>query len=151
VQPEVLVKIKFLVQRDADGYPPADIEWLWARRVGENVYQIDNIPFFAKLTSLGDKVMAEKDQEGNLSFKEHVSYSRHCTLRVVAYEEEDVAEVRDVLKKMGCPSELSHIPKLIAVDVPPDANFIAVLEFLNEGEKRGVLEYEEAAVWGRDQ
>jgi hypothetical protein len=40
-------KVFFRLQKDADGYPPFEIESLWARPVGPDRYELDNIPFFA--------------------------------------------------------------------------------------------------------
>jgi hypothetical protein len=53
------MKIKFMLERDEEGYPPFDSELLWARQVGGGVYEIDSIPMFAKLVSWGDKVTVD--------------------------------------------------------------------------------------------
>jgi len=56
---------------------------------------------------------------------------------VILFDENKVQTTRDHLKKMGCSSELSHIPKLIAIDIPPKINVQCITHFLAEGEKRG--------------
>ena len=143
-----LVKINFPIVQDETGYPDVAVESLWARPCGDDVFQIDNIPFFAKRVSFGDKVTAKQNvPNGSLCYKEHVEYSKHSTIRVILFDENKVQTTRDHLKKMGCSSELSHIPKLIAIDIPPKINVQCITHFLAEGEKRGDWEYEEASVW----
>ena len=36
--------ITFRLVHDADGYPPGDYEIMWARRLPDGTYEIDNIP-----------------------------------------------------------------------------------------------------------
>jgi hypothetical protein len=70
-----MVKIGFKLQRDQDDYPPADWEWLWAKRVNVNTYKLDNVPFFAKGVGLGDIIAAKTTQEGLVfaSLIEHIA------------------------------------------------------------------------------
>lgn len=49
-----MVKVVFKLEKDEDDYPPADYESVWALPVGEGLFQIDNIPFFATEIALGD-------------------------------------------------------------------------------------------------
>jgi hypothetical protein len=57
-----------------------------------------------------------------------------------------VGGVRQALQAIGCSTELSHIPNLIAVDIPPDVNYQSVAAFLSQKEHDGLLEYEEACL-----
>lgn len=146
-------KIGFKLDRDEHGYPPADWEWMWASRVSGTTFKIDNIPFFAKGVSCEDIVTAEQSA-GGLIFKELFQPSGHSTVRIVIYQEGRderrvaaiVQEIRQSLRNMGCTTELSHIPNLIAVDIPPNVTYESVSAFLSEQEKDGLLEYEEAAL-----
>jgi hypothetical protein len=148
-----MVKVGFELDRDQDGYPPADWEWMWARRVGESTYKIDNVPFFAKLVSSGDIVFAEATATG-IIFRNLVHPSGHSTVRVIVHRESRnddelravVGGVRQALQAIGCSTELSHIPNLIAVDIPPDVNYQSVAAFLSQKEHDGLLEYEEACL-----
>ncbi len=45
--------------------------------------------------------------------------SGHSTIRLWFTSASDVPEVRDELKRIGCASELSDLPRLVAVDIPP--------------------------------
>jgi glutamine synthetase adenylyltransferase len=148
-----MVKIGFKLERDGEDYPPADWEWLWATRVSGSTFRLDNVPFFAKLISSGDIVAAEKTAQGFI-FRGLVQPSGHSTVRIVFYRENETEEqfrvlVEDVtksLRAMGCSTELSHLPNLVAVDIPPTVNYDSVAEFLSEKESAGLLGYEEACL-----
>ncbi len=148
-----MVKVGFKLERDADDYPPADWEWMWASRVSDSTFQIDNIPFFAKLIACGDIVAAEQIATG-LIFRELVQPSGHSTVRVIIHRGDRnddqlralVEGIRQSLRAMGCTAELSHIPSLIAIDIPPEVNYRSVAMFLSEKEHAGLLGYEEACL-----
>lgn len=147
-----MVKVGFKLVRD-DDYPPADWEWMWASRVNDSTFKIDNIPFFAKSISCGDIVAAEQTNTG-LIFRELVQPSGHSTVRVIVHRGDRnddrlravVDDVRQTLRAMGCSAELSHIPNLIAVDVPPEVPYQSVSAFLAQKERDGLLGYEEACL-----
>lgn len=139
-------KILFRLERDEDGYPPADWESLWATQHGQDTFIIDNIPFYARGVSLGDLVKVRAVQ-GELHFEDVVQYSGHGTIRIIIYDTSEVQAVRDAVKHLGCPSELSHVPGLIAVDLPPEAALAELRKFLGRGGDSGRFDYEEAAVW----
>ncbi|MGH7717996.1 MAG: DUF4265 domain-containing protein [Gemmatimonadaceae bacterium] len=138
-------KIGFRLVRDEDGYPPADWEHLWARAVGDDQYVIDNTPFFVRGISFGDVVAAERES-GQLVFRQLVQPSPHSTLRVILFRKDLVVRLRQRMRELGCATELSHVPGLIAVDVPPGVSLESVRQVLDVGEKAGDWEYEEAAV-----
>jgi hypothetical protein len=150
---KAMLKIGFKLEPDADDYPPADWEWLWARQVTDSTFKIDNIPFFAKLISSGDIVTAERTDAG-LIFRELVEPSGHSTVRVVIFRKdrsddqlrEVVEDIRQELRALGCATELSHIPSLVAVDIPPGVKYQHVSAFLSQKEHDGLLEYEEASL-----
>src|SRR5690242_6552544 len=112
------VKILFRLEQDEDGYPPASAETLWAIKVDEDLYKLDNIPFFATGIAVDDIVLA-KPEAGQLLYKEVVHPSGHSTFRVVVYNHGEVPEVRETFKQLGCSTEQSHLRGLIASDVPP--------------------------------
>ena len=138
-------RVAFPLTRDAEGYPPADWEHLWAEPVGEMLFTLDSIPFFVRGVSVGDTVRAEW-RDGMLVFRDVVDFAGHSTLRVVLFDMALRDALRHDLSGMGCETELSHSPALIAVDVPPSASLAALREFLASGEAAGSWEYEEGAV-----
>jgi Domain of unknown function (DUF4265) len=150
---EEMVKVGFRLDRDQNDYPPANWEWLWASRISDATFKIDNIPFFAKLVSCGDIVTATQTDAGFV-FKKLIQPSGHSTVRVVIFREgrndqqlvAEVEAIRQFLRTMGCSTELSHIPNLIAVDIPPEVDYRSISAFLSRKEHDGVLEYEEACL-----
>jgi len=138
-------KVAFHLAQDEDGYPPAEWEHLWGRRVGDSLYALDNTPFFARGVSFGDVVLVE-NRDGLNVFLEVVRPSGHSTIRVILFDQAHAQDIRKRLRDLACASELSHIPGLIAVDVPPTADLASVRRLLNSGEQSGQWEYEEAAV-----
>jgi hypothetical protein len=140
-----LVKVVIKLEKDEDDYPPADYEGLWAIPMGGSLFQIDNVPFFAKGIAYGDVVSAVAEQQ-ELRFREVVRPSGHSTLRIIIYDEKDVPSVRALLEKQGCAIEQSHIPGLISVDVPPSVSLAVLRSFLDEGEAQERWGYEEACL-----
>jgi hypothetical protein len=57
-----------------------------------------------------------------------------------------VPQVRDELTRMKCASELSNLPRLLAVDIPESVPYAAVKAYLDQGEGAGTFEYQEACL-----
>ncbi len=128
-------------------YPIGDsngTETLWALPKGEG-YKLDNIPFYVKGVSFGDVVSA-KVVEGCIYMKELLTPSGHSTVRLWFANENDVQPVRESLKSMGCNSEISDQPRLLAVDIPPSISYEIIRAYLDEGESNGKWDYEEACL-----
>jgi len=140
-----MVKVVVKLEKDEDDYPPADYEGLWARPLSDGLFQIDNVPFFAKGIAYGDIVSASAEQK-ELRFREVVRPSGHHTLRLIIYDEGEVSSVIALLKNMGCAVERSHIPGLVSVDVPPDVSLAVLRPVLDEGEAQERWGYEEACL-----
>jgi len=138
------VKVLFPLARDEDGYPPYGSESLWARPVADG-YQLDNTPFFAEGVSSGDVVTVERD-DGALVFRSVVRPSGHSTVRVLVRDPAEVPSVREELRALGCSTEGSHIPGLLAVDVPATVDYARLRRYLEDGAAGERWAYEEAAL-----
>lgn len=138
------VKILFPLEQTA-GYPPHDVESVWAVPLGGGQYKIDNIPFFIRGVSSEDVVTAA-ERNGSLFYTGLVSERGHSTIRVLIADRDETEEVRAELRAHGCASEGTGIPGLIAVDVPPSVSYRELRQFLDEGERRGRWEYEEGCI-----
>ncbi len=138
-------RIYFRLSKDADGYPPASGETLWATAVGQGAYRIDNIPFFATGVSLGDVIEAQAI-DGLTTFVKIRQRGGHATLRVAVVDAATVPDVRAAIEELGCATELSHLPRLISVDVPEASSLDEVRSFLAAGADQGRWDYEEADV-----
>jgi len=139
------VRITFRLDRDEDGYPPSDWERLWATRLPDGSYEIDNLPFYVRDISLGDRVSA-KYISGELHFEKLLIPSRNSIVRVLVKRTDQVEFFRAALRAMGVESEVSDLPRMFAALLPPDINVHKVLEFLDERADSGEISFEEAAV-----
>lgn len=135
-------KILFRLQRDSEGYPPADVESVWAEESGDGAFVIDNIPFFAREATLGDEVTVTYDGK-DAFYSSTRKRSGNSLLRVILFGRHDASRLRSGLDKLGCSSEQSHLNSLIAVNVPVTSDINKVRLFLDDGVKRGFWDYEE--------
>jgi hypothetical protein len=133
------------LEQDEDGYPPTTEESLWVRPLGEGLFQVDNIPFFAWDIALEDVVAADPE-ESVWRFRQIVRRSGHATLRLIIYDVAEVPAVIERFTRMGCLGERSHIPGLVALDVPPSTPWAEVKRLLVEGEANELWGYEEACL-----
>jgi hypothetical protein len=137
--------VKILFKYDGATDDQYEIESIWAIPRSEG-YELDNIPFYARLVALGDIVSATRGDDGELWYDGLVRPSGHSTVRLWFAHENDVQRTRDELRALGCLSELSELPRLVAVDIPPDIPYSLVKSKLDEGERGGRFEYEEACL-----
>lgn len=137
-------KIAFALTPDEDGYPPFAWETAWASASGTDAV-LENIPFFAYGVSLGDTV-AFRLEEGQRVFERVVTASGHTTLRILLTDVEALERVRSELHRLGCKTEVGHTKHLVAVDVPPEASFVAVRTFLEGARDEEILEYEDGCL-----
>jgi hypothetical protein len=144
------VKVVVALEKDEDDYPPADYENLWAVPVGEGLFRIDNIPFFAQSIALGD-IVAASPEEGLLRFKGVVQPSGHSTVRLIIYDEPEVPKILEHFNQLGCESERSHIPGLIALDVPTSISWSVIQRELEAGHAQARWDYEEACLGQLDE
>jgi hypothetical protein len=136
--------VKILVYTAAeDGYPPEEWESLWAIPMGDSLFKIDNIPFFAKGLSCDDVVSAAFEGDTYI-FSEVVTPSDNSTVRVLVFDSERVAEIRAALSEIGCESEGSGIPGLFSMNIPKNCQAQAY-EFLRTAASDETLDYEEGA------
>jgi hypothetical protein len=138
-------KISFRLEQDVDGYPPDKWESLWGHEIEPGHYSIDNLPFYVKGISSGDVVSAEP-QGGQLEFKSLVRSSSNSVFRLYISDVSDVQAVRDSFRQLGCESELSDNPRLVAVEIPGNAAIKPISELLDSGAESGRWEYEQGVL-----
>jgi Domain of unknown function (DUF4265) len=122
-----------------------ETETMWAIERND-CYELDNIPFYVMELALGDVVAAQPDASGLLRYSGLVRPSGHSTIQLWFSNESDVKPIREELRKMGCASEVSDRPRLVAVDIPPNVPYEKVKAFLDEGEHAERFEYQEACL-----
>lgn len=120
-------------------------EALWAKDLGNDLYEVDNIPFHAYGINYRDVVRAKADSpEQKPRVIEVVEARGHRTLRFF-FDKSVVSDQQRFylarLEQHGISFERAG-ERLIAVDVPPDVSYQDVCDHLAQLEAAGVLAYE---------
>lgn len=139
------VKILFDLER-VDDYPPFEVESVWADKIVDGMFRIDNIPFYVRGLALDDVVRAKPTSDGAWQFDSIAKTSGHSTLRVVFFESDIQEAFCKELEALGCQWEGAYEPSLIAVDVPPSSDLSMVLKVLADGCEKELFDYEEGVI-----
>lgn len=113
-----------------------NIETPWATKVGEDLYRIENSPFYAYSMSWLDIVYAPySEEEERPTFQKVVEKSGHRTVRIsfdpaVKDGNESMLKLKGLVQ-MGCSYEGAN-SSYICVDIPPEIEFEAISEYLKK-------------------
>lgn len=133
------IKVCFDIRSDDLRDPnPVLVESLWADRIGPTWARLDNAPFFARDISCGDVV--EIERRGQEEFFVCVAErGGHSTVRlVVEHPGLTASDIAEPLRELGCRWEVTTPGSgTVAVDVPPEADFLPVAQYFTELEERG--------------
>ena len=141
-----LVKISFAGPHLRD--TGVGTESVWAEPLGGDRYRIRNSPFYAYGFSFLDVVHAHSglDDAPFPIVTEPIVRSGHSTYRLVLKaavdQNEQFQRAWAPLQAAGCSFEASG-DRLLAVDVPPQADIFTVYRLLEEGENAGVWGFQE--------
>ena len=128
-------------------------ESMWARPLGDNLYELHNSPFYAYDLNYLDVVFALSDDPSMKPLVLRIERrSGHRTLRVILLPATPPLErtrILALLNESGATYENAN-SRLYSLDVRPDKSYDLVCEKLLELETAGLLEYEtcEARVVG---
>ena len=135
------MKIVFVHKREDGSF---EIERLWCKKLDDNQYEVDNIPFIVNRVALGDIITVEfDDEEKQYYFDSFVKTSGNSTIRLHLENESLTDEVCNILSQFGCISEVLMSRKIVAANVPKEISYKSIKNFLEAGEKEGKWEYEE--------
>lgn len=120
-------------------------ESLWATPLGNNLYRIENVPFFAYGLNFLDVVLATADtDELNPEIREVVTPSGHRTFRIIFstdVEREKQVELLETLEQYKASYERANGTN-VSIDIKPTGDHIAVYDQLDIYEKNGLLSFE---------
>jgi hypothetical protein len=119
-------------------------ESLWAEPVPGGRYRLRNSPFYAFDVSVEDVVFA-REEEGALFFAGVSLRGGHSTYRIMkanGLRPEDFEQCWEPLQQAGCSYEEGP-GRILAVDVPPQADIQHVYALLGRGEQAQVWHFEE--------
>ena len=114
--------------------PDGEVETLWARPVGENLFELDNTPWYAYGVSLKDVIEARRpDPNAFPEFIRVVKKSGYRTVRLIlepAADKDSASQaILDRLVQLGCSYEgANHI--YISIDIPPEVDLERIRQFL---------------------
>ena len=119
--------------------PDGEIETLWARPMGDHLFELHNTPIYAYGVSWHDVIEARAHTpDGFPAFVRVAKKSGYRTVRVILEAPANVSAaaqaVLDGLRKLGCSYEGANY-RLIAVDIPPAVDLTTVSEFLIASEQ----------------
>jgi hypothetical protein len=120
-------------------------ESMWAKALGDDLYEVENVPFHTYGLNWKDVVRAvPPDEHSKPRVVEVVRHGGHQTLRF--FFSGDLAEEAQqpylaLIRELGSDIERAD-ERLVAVDVPPDGQYQATCDLLARLEAEGVLEYE---------
>jgi hypothetical protein len=134
-----MVKLLFKVDTDGES-PPVSFESVWAKELGEKLYRIESIPFYAGDATLGDVVKA-RVRKGDLWFGEMVEESDNSLIWVVVMDG-DPGEIISSIMALGCDVERCNT-EYFAINIPPTVKLSKVTGLLAKNEKLGLLGYAE--------
>lgn len=120
-------------------------ESLWIDTLGNNEYQIKNIPFFAPNIAYND-VIGIEEEEGVLYFDRVIRTSEHSTIQMVIFKEEFKDTIIKDIEYLKCTWEGTNNQKLIAIDVPDNVNYNKIKKYLEDKFEDNVLDYKEACL-----
>jgi hypothetical protein len=128
-------KVLFRVAEEDGG---ATVETLWATELGNDEYQLDNLPFYAYSVSWQDVVYAPfSSAEGHATFQRCVRKSGNRTVRIILEERvPSEAETNEVLKGLvglGCTYEGAY-GTYFSINIPAKVELSEVASFLVERE-----------------
>jgi hypothetical protein len=139
--PGEMVKISFRIAPDRGGGIVGESPW--AERVSANRFRIANIPVYVHGVSFRDVVFGRRRRDGVLAFAGVSLRGGHSTVWIAPRLEPDSEVFRRrwaQLRELGCGCERAG--RVLAVDVPPGADFPAVEDQLEAGFVAGDWDYE---------
>ena len=131
----------------SDDHEPSEfkIESLWAKKIRDDLYKVDNVPFFAKNIAVGDIIKVEYDEEEkSLYFDELVEPSGNSVVRIVPFDKSTSREIEKELLDLGCDWESLENRNLIAVHIPKEVPYDQIKTYLVEGSEK--FDYQEACL-----
>ncbi|MEV4968620.1 DUF4265 domain-containing protein [Streptomyces sp. NPDC024062] len=144
------VKVHFRMDVDEDGWPPASVENLWAIDLGNGTVRLDNTPWFVRGVARGDVIRVESDEDGVRWAGETVQESENCTIRLIVMKDGGSAAARqsvlEVFHRLGTTGEGIEQYRMVALDVPPDADLPGIRRLLEHGVAEEWWHWEEGCV-----
>ena len=137
---------KVLIELEPDKWHGFSTESVWATKLGDDLFRLENSPFFANGLSYEDVIKTTLKERVNY-FIETVSSSGRSTYRIIPNNAADSASFErywQPIEDLGCSFEQGNFGFILfAVDVPSNTDIHQVFALLEEGVHNKVWEFEE--------
>nr|WP_294895575.1 DUF4265 domain-containing protein [uncultured Pedobacter sp.] len=121
------------------------VETMWATIVDKEkgLYKLDNIPFYAPLSS-NDIVFAEYDElEQMLTYRKTVEFSGNSTIQIVLMDKsKDINDIRELFEELGCISEKLNDGYFV-MEIPSSIDYKNIKEKLEQLTTDKIIDYAE--------
>ncbi|MEQ8415841.1 MAG: DUF4265 domain-containing protein [Imperialibacter sp.] len=120
-------------------------ESLWAEPLGNDLFKIQNVPFYAYGLNYCDTVVATPDSKDSApEIRKLVEAGGHRTLRLYFNQEIGRAHQEEILKSLltfGATCERADA-RLVAIDIKPNGDYLAVFNELETYLEKEILIFE---------
>lgn len=109
-----------------DGWPPVSAERVWAVPLGDQRFQLKNVPWFVRGVAEDDVVRAEARSASEWpTVVERLEWSGNLTIRVIPFAAGPLGgsqeEVLRLLTPLGATGEAAGTYPIVALTIPPSA------------------------------
>jgi hypothetical protein len=144
-----LFKVAFDLALERPDWPPVSVERLWGEKT-EVKFEIRlvNTPLFVRGIAYGDLIAVRPDNERRELVFDHLkSESGHSTIRIVFLQRDKRVTVEGKLRAAGCTwTSARGFGNLLAVDIPPEVNYVNLREWLLLQVESEVIEVQEGSI-----
>jgi Domain of unknown function (DUF4265) len=128
------MRLHIRLRQVESGYPPFAAEEVEATEVGDHRFRLESVPAFAFGLAKAD-VVSVGHYGAEAWIERLVEASGHSTVRVIALRPNTIEAPVRALEALGCSTSPTVIDRMVAVDVPPTADFDAVRAYLATGQE----------------
>jgi hypothetical protein len=138
-QKRELVKISYIIP-EGDDYA-GQVESLWAYSLGNHLYELQNIPFYAEHLNIEDVVFCEEPSDSLPVINRLIKWSGNRTLRVAFTDEAPDEKCIDIIWDLTQRNILYEIAtyKGYMFNIEPENDYEWVLNFLKSKQEEGLL------------
>tara|TARA_Y100000588_G_scaffold383571_1_gene473187 strand:+ start:2852 stop:3328 length:477 start_codon:yes stop_codon:yes gene_type:complete len=119
-------------------------ESMWAEPLGNNIYRLENVPFFSYSLNFKDEVEAKPDEDGILEIEKVVKRSGNSTLRII-FDKKVTREQQEkyikIIRELDCSLERWDNTYL-AINVRVSACYTSVLNRLDQWNEQDIIALE---------
>lgn len=145
-------EIRINLKLDPDSWHETDSEGVWTKfiaAIGDKaIVEVDNIPFFSKSVSFGDRLLVAL-VDNRPQIESVIERGGHSTYRIFVEDENaEASALLGLLKASGCDWEKTFFKggELYALDIPPETDIHDVYDLLEKGHREEAWLFEEGYV-----